>query len=396
METQDDDSFMDDVPEHEEGTSLTEYDITASPNDFNVLTISSYLDSGAILIPDIQRFFTWDLKRASKFIESLILGLPVPQIFLFEEKKSQLLILDGQQRLLSIYFFTKMRFPRANKRAQIRAIFAEHKKIPDEVLQDEKIFSDFRIDLPEREDGKRSPLHGLNYKGLGEYKQRIDLRPVRIVIIKQNEPKEDTSSIREIYDRLNTGGVNLRPQEMRANLFVSKFYDFLYRANRNLVWRKFLRRNDEDDYMRDVELLLRSFAMLVDGPVYQPPMSKFLDKFSAKAKKLTVDDIVILETIFDSFLSALSTLPATTFISEGSKRFSIAIFEATLYGYCRDMWEARTPAIIEPISDVKIKELENDESFRKFLQEGTTKQVNVYGRLQTAKKIFSIEGQQTT
>ncbi len=106
-------TFMEDVASEDEGRSITEYDITASPNDFNVLTISSYLDSGAIIIPSIQRFFTWDLQRSSKFIESLILGLPVPQIFLFEEQRNRFLILDGQQRLMSIYFFTKMRFPRS-------------------------------------------------------------------------------------------------------------------------------------------------------------------------------------------------------------------------------------------------------------------------------------------
>ena len=110
-------TFMEDVASEDEGRSITEYDITASPNDFNVLTISSYLDSGSIIIPSIQRFFTWDLQRSSKFIESLILGLPVPQIFLFEEQRNRFLILDGQQRLMSIYFFTKMRFPRSGTTA---------------------------------------------------------------------------------------------------------------------------------------------------------------------------------------------------------------------------------------------------------------------------------------
>ena len=215
----DEDTFMDDVPSEGEGNAITEYDITASPNDFNVLTISSYLNSGAIVIPSIQRFFTWDLQRSSKFVESLILGLPIPQIFLFEESKNRFLILDGQQRLMSLYFFIKMRFPRPGTRAQIRAAFKQHKKIPDEMLQNQQMFSEFRIKLPDREDGSESPLHGLTYAGLGEYKTRLDLTPVRVVIIKQNEPKDDNSSIKEIYNRLNTGGVNLRPQEMRANLY---------------------------------------------------------------------------------------------------------------------------------------------------------------------------------
>jgi hypothetical protein len=382
-------TFMEDVPNEEDGTAITEYDITASPNDFNVLTISSYLDAGSILIPPIQRFYTWDIKRASKFIESLILGLPIPQIFLFEEKRSRLLILDGQQRLLSIYFFTKMRFPRPNKRAQIRSIFSEHKKIPDELLEDNSLFSEFRITLPEREYVKQSPLHGLNYKGLGEYKQRIDLRPVRVVIIKQNEPKDDNSSIKEIYDRLNTGGVNLRPQEMRANLYVSEFYDLLYKLNKEPTWRKVLGKPDEDDFMRDVELLLRSFALLVDEAAYQPPMSRFLDKFSAKARSFPTQNIALIKSIFMSFLDAISVLPQGSFVSEGSGRFSIALFEATMYGLCRDIWESQLLSQLPPVDPDKLKELGNDSDFKKYLQEGTTKQVNVAERLKAAKRILA-------
>lgn len=386
------DTFMDDVPDEEEGAAITEYDITATPNDFNVLTISSYLDAGSILIPPIQRFYTWDIKRASKFIESLILGIPVPQIFLFEEKRSRLLILDGQQRLLSIYFFTKMRFPKPNKRAQIRSIFSEHKKIPDNLLQNNFLFSEFRITLPTREDTIQSPLHGLNYQGLGEYKQRIDLRPVRVVIIKQNEPKNDNSSIKEIYDRLNTGGVNLRPQEMRANLFVSRFYDVLYKLNKEPVWRRVLGKPNEDDFMRDIELLLRSFALLIEGAAYQPPMSRFLDKFSAKAKReFSDEDISLAESIFMSFLNAISALPEKSFVSEGSGRFSIALFEATMYGLCRKMWEKKEVVAIPPVELDKLKKLGGDENFIKFLQEGTTKQINVSERLKTAKNVLAAD-----
>ena len=386
------DTLMDDVPDEEEGTSITEYDITASPNDFNVMTISSYLDAGAIVIPPIQRFYTWDIKRASKFIESLILGLPVPQIFLFEETRSRQLILDGQQRLLSIYFFTKMRFPRPGKRAEIRSIFSEHKNIPEEILQDELLFSDFRITLPESEDGRRSPLHNLNYKSLGERKQQLDLRPIRIVIIKQNEPKDDNnSSIKEIYNRLNTGGVNLRPQEIRANLYESNFYKVLYKFNKEPIWRRCIGKEGEDDFMRDVELLLRSFAMLINDPPYQPSMSRFLDKFSAKAKKdFSSSEIGVLEAIFAAFLNAIEGLPEGSFKSEGSGRFSIALFEAAFYGLCRPMWEARSACTIPSMEETKLKELEGDSDFKKNLQEGTTKQANVVNRLNVAKRIFSV------
>lgn len=67
-----------------EETSVISYDISVIPNDFNVMTINSLIESGVISMPAFQRNYVWDRKRASRFIESLILGLPVPQIFLYQ------------------------------------------------------------------------------------------------------------------------------------------------------------------------------------------------------------------------------------------------------------------------------------------------------------------------
>jgi hypothetical protein len=91
---------------------VREYEVTASPNDFNLSTLVSFIESGAIKIPGFQRNYVWDLKRASKLIESIIIGLPIPQIFLYEEGRNSFLVIDGQQRLMSLYYFWKGRFPR--------------------------------------------------------------------------------------------------------------------------------------------------------------------------------------------------------------------------------------------------------------------------------------------
>ena len=68
----------------------------SSPNDFNVKTIVDFIDSGVVVIPGFQRNFVWDIKRASRLIESLIVGLPVPQIFLYEQGRDKYLVIDGQ------------------------------------------------------------------------------------------------------------------------------------------------------------------------------------------------------------------------------------------------------------------------------------------------------------
>jgi uncharacterized protein with ParB-like and HNH nuclease domain len=112
MKNTDNTDWFEDYAESADDIQVGEYDITAAPNDFNVLTINSFLELGAVRIPGFQRNYVWDLGRASKLIESLILGLPVPQVFLYEVERNRFLVIDGQQRLMSIYYFVKQRFPR--------------------------------------------------------------------------------------------------------------------------------------------------------------------------------------------------------------------------------------------------------------------------------------------
>ena len=124
-------------------SSIAEYNISVSPNDFNVKTIFDFMESGVIKIPDFQRNYVWDIKRASKLIESLLIGIPIPQIFLFEKKKNSFLVIDGQQRLMTIYYFIKRRFPKKEKRIELRKIFDENGNIPKEILSDNSYFTDF-------------------------------------------------------------------------------------------------------------------------------------------------------------------------------------------------------------------------------------------------------------
>ncbi|WP_314951598.1 DUF262 domain-containing protein [Bradyrhizobium cosmicum] len=199
--------WFDDYADEEDELQIDEYDITATPNDFNVSTLFNFIESGAVRIPGFQRNFVWDQVRASKLIESLILGIPVPQLFLYEQARNRFLVIDGQQRLMSIYYFIKRRFPRKEKRVEIRAIFDREGKIPDEVLHDDEYFDDFKLKLSEKLPNQTNKFHGLNYSTLGDYKTQFDLRPIRNIIVKQNSPAGDDSSMYEVFNRLNTGGI---------------------------------------------------------------------------------------------------------------------------------------------------------------------------------------------
>jgi uncharacterized protein with ParB-like and HNH nuclease domain len=174
--------YEDENEKEEEEYPIAQYEITAVPNDFNILTIINFIESGAVRIPGFQRNYVWDIVRASKLIESLVIGLHVPQIFLYEEWRNRYLVIDGQQRLMSIYYFIKQRFPRKEKRAELRRIFEENGRMPDNVLHDDSYFSKFDLRLPEKLPDQPNRFKGLNYSTLGEYKTSFELRTIMLML----------------------------------------------------------------------------------------------------------------------------------------------------------------------------------------------------------------------
>ena len=365
-----------------------DYDITATPNDFNLTTLFNFIEAGALVIPGFQRNYVWDIKRASKLIESLIRGLPVPQLFLYEADRNSFLVIDGQQRLMSIYYFIKGRFPRPNVRPYLRAVFLEHGHIPDEVLKDDTYFTDFHLSLPVNEPGRSNKFHGADYDSLDEARMRFDLRPLRNVVIRQNTPQDGDSAMYEIFNRLNSGGVNLRPQEIRLSLYHSDFYDMLERINTEPIWRRFLRNPEPDLHMKDIEVLLRMFAMLVDSDTYAPSLVKFLNRFSKEARVNTPEFNSYLAGLFQSFLEAVEHLPDDTFINKGNNRINVSLFEAVFYAASKGHF-ACEELISEPLDGDRVRELETDAEFVTAALANTTSTRNVRRRLQRGMTILT-------
>lgn len=368
--------------------SIKEYDITASPNDFNIKTLFDFIESGALVIPGFQRNYVWDFARASKLIESILLGLPIPQIFLYEETRNRFLVIDGQQRLMSIFYFIKQRFPRKEKRVELRKIFGEHGNIPPEILGDDEYFRKFNLMLSDPMPGQKNRFHGLNYSTLGDMKLSFDMRTVRNVIVKQNLPEEDNSAVFEIFNRLNSGGINLTPQEIRASLYHSNFYDMLLKANNDPRWRKLLDASEAELHMRDVEILLRSFAMLIEGDSYKPSMVKFLNRFSNNCKSLEMEQINYLERLFESFLHATENLPERIFYGVRG-RFATLFFEAVFAAVCKAPFKNRS-FVVRELSPQLIREVFEDKRFMEASQTDTASAQNVKERLTRARAIMGV------
>ena len=369
---------------------IPEYDITAVPNDFNVAVIISFIDSGSIRIPGFQRNFVWDLARSSRLIESLLIGLPVPQVFLYQHDKDPLLLIDGQQRLMTLYYFVKGRFPKRDARARIRDLFDESGSLTESIFQDDDLFSDFRLSLkgPDGEPGAQSPFHGKKYATLGEDKRTLDLRTVRNVVIKQIRPTQDHSSMFEVFNRLNSGGLNLSAQELRMSLYDSDFLRRLLKMNRWTRWRRLLPRKEPDVRFKDVEILLRSFALLLWIDEYRPSMVKFLNRFSGHCKhRFDSEMIDMVERLFSQFLEACSDLPDRAFMVHESSRFNMHLFEVVFAEALRPQL-ADSSITVGTLRLEDISAIDQDPVFREALREGTTKPDKVKARLQSAQIIL--------
>ncbi len=380
--------YSDYVDPEDEQDYVSEYDVTATPNDFNLRTLFDFMERGRLALPAFQRNYVWDRPRASRLIESLLLGLPIPQAFLYQESPSRFLVIDGQQRLLTIYYFMKSRFPRIEKRGFLRKVFDEKGRIPDEMLGDETIFMDFSLYLKGQVQGRSNRFDGLTYDLLSEMKDTFDTRTIRTITVRQNAPEEERdSSIFEIFSRLNTGGMNLSPQEIRACLYRSDFYEILGKVNLSQDWRRFLGKPEPDIRQKDLEILLRSFAMLMDSRTYSPSMTRFLNSFSNRSKRFAFELNAYFSSLFDSFMSASENLSDNTF--RVGNRFNIALFEAVFVAVCEPFFTSK--ALVSGVIDPKLVDsIRIDSEFTEASRRAAASTANLSKRLERARTLLSV------
>src|SRR5262249_13206538 len=198
-----------------------------------------------------QREYVWPRTKADRFVESLLLGLPVPGVFLVKEPSGVLLVLDGHQRLFTLRAFYEGVISGAEYRLQnVQERFAKRR-----------------------------------YKDLDtEDRRRLDDSIIHATIVRQDEPTEDQSSIYVIFERLNTGGVNLQPQEIRVALYHGEFVRVLNELNDNQAWRKLYGKKSRR--LKDMEMILRFFAFLYYALHYRSPMKDFLNRYMATNRNL--------------------------------------------------------------------------------------------------------------
>ena len=344
---------IDEVLQEADETVPFKYSITTYGADYPVDGLIKRVTSGDIIVPRFQRGYVWSLKEASRFIESLLLGLPVPSIFLSKEKGSEkLLVIDGQQRLLTLRFFHDGIWPATRKEFSLK--------------------------------GVPSKFEGQTFKSLApEDRRRFEDAIIHAIIIKQDEPSDDESSIYHVFERLNTTGVSLTAQEIRTAIYHGPFSDLLKELNQTPSWREVY--GPINKLMRDQELILRFLALFYASHDYSRPMKAFLNNFMGGNRQL---DRVGKPELAEAFVPTINTirdaLGRRAF--RLAKAFNAAVFDAVMVGVARRLQRGR---IVDSRQlREKYEHLIKNADFLAVAERATADEESVSKRLELATSAF--------
>jgi Protein of unknown function DUF262 len=356
---------VDDLDEVNE-TLPVAFSITAYGADYPVDGLAKRIKQGDIVIPrfsaepetgqsmvGFQREYVWRKPQADKFIESLLLGLPVPGIFLVKETDGKHLVLDGQQRLHTISSFYE-------------GIF-QGKEFKLEFVQARWVDK--------------------TYKTLyADDRRRLDDSIIHATIVRQDEPSEDQSSIYLIFERLNSGGTFLQPQEIRVALYHGEFATLLSVLNSNESWRKLY--GAKSVRLKDIELILRFLALYYHSASYRRPMKEFLNRYMSANRNLQKQSAKVLTAVFERTVLTISR-------ALGDRAFrpksvvNAAVLDSIMVGV------ASALAAKDSISDERLKAaydtLLSNQKYLEVTQKSTADEENVRQRISLAKEAVLLD-----
>ena len=229
-----------------------------------------YKEGELILQPDFQRHFVWDIKKCSRLLESAILEVPLPMIYLAEEDDGREAVIDGQQRLTAFFTYLDTEYS----------------------LRGLKIIKE---------------LNGKYFKDLDRVIQnKIKRCSIRTTTIK----KESSASLRfEIFERLNTGAVSLNDQELRNCIYRGRYNELLKELSADREFREAIGLRRVERRMKDVELVLRFAAFLHASYLnYTAPVRRFLNDDMERFQDISEQDERDLRTGFKNSLHIIRSL----------------------------------------------------------------------------------------
>lgn len=330
--------------------------------DSDVKGLVDRLDREDIFIPEFQRGFLWDGSEKSLFIESLILGIPVPNIYLAQDPETKNLnIVDGHQRLLALKEFLKGEFALKGKNIhnELQDCYFPHdvskaKKLKVLDASDVTILNDavlhFTVIKPD-------PIK--DYPKLGNEYYR---------------------AIIQIFHRLNTSRNPIQAHEIRTSIFHGALDDLIRELNEHSAWRELFGR--PHPRLKDMELILRFIALRKNHANYKSPMSNFLDNFMEKNRKKP------MKAAKEAFIAAVNFVNET--IGKDGLRnggiLTIPRFDMVMIGFSSYLESRPEPSKEEVIR--LLSNIENNEDYKWSVAEFANDTDRVKKRIELARTFF--------
>ena len=339
--------------------------ISYSGTDFDAEGLVRRLERNDIIVPNFghdtddtlelapfQRGFVWRKPQMDRFIESLLLGFPIPGIMLVEQADKRYLVLDGQQRLKTLAAFRKG-------------------------VQGTKVFSLENV---------ADEYKGLTYETLAPSQQQmLNNTFIQATIVRSDGSPQSLESVYQVFERLNSGGTQLTAHEIRIALYSGEFVKLLAALNTAPGWRDIY--GPPSLRLRDQELILRILALYMRGAEYARPMKKFLNKFISDHRDLTRFPVESTSALFKDATQALADEGARQQLRRQGQRINAALLETVVIGCMR--LGAERGGLDNDIIANALRALIDDQDVIRASAAGTTNEENVRLRLARATTAFT-------
>ena len=318
------DDRITDTPDY---TYISNTSISQNKTDLGFRTLVEGFDEALYVIPRYQRKYIWTREQVENLAISIIRGMPIPPIYVYRNEKKQMIILDGQQRMLSLLLYYKGKYIKntTNTQIELQKLMKNNDLINgtktfSEVLEAEYNLKDVEYNLTYIE-GEDEKVININYDKLPlDIKRTVNFTNVSVIEIKVNGGGDEESRVLyKVFENLNSAGTPLKNQELRNGVYQSAFYDMLHEINdTNTKWRKIY--GEVHPNSKDVELLLRFCAIqynfkLEDGKIiinnYYNSYPKLLNDFSDVAIKFDDESIKCYKRSLENFISRINVKEKT-------------------------------------------------------------------------------------
>lgn len=319
--------------------------------DITIRQLYDMVSEGSIdIAPEYQRHFVWDDKRQSQLIESILLGIPVPSLFMATNKDSTWEVIDGLQRLTTIINFV-------GNDDVIKRVNASCSALKIKGLE------------------KLSAINGLYFADLPKSLQLLfHTRPIRVTVLND---RSDLEVRYDLFERLNTGGVTLHPQEIRNCIFLGKFNDFIKDLAKNNDFKSVIKTKENHE-----ELVLKFFAYLQNRNQFVHSVEGFLNNYMRSKTEEFKDADSLIKIFSDTFRTLNEKLPDG--IVRGNRKNStpLVLFEAIAVGVADALMNNRE------IDTQKLIDLLNNENLKRLTTGATNSRIKLIERINFVKDTF--------